>query len=341
MALINAASAITAKARSRYGNRLREKDYHALVRCASVGEVVQYLKTYTHFQRSLDKISSDIHRGNLENILRKKQFESFLTLCKYNAGSTPVTEFLLRRSEIHELMKFITLLSIGRPQEYLFALPLYFTQHTDIRLEKLSAVHSHSELLAVLEHTDYYKLLKNYPPDDSGDYDLAAIEDALENEILRRLYVDLGHIKNKKERTQLISLFDTLADYRNYSRIIRLKKYYHMNNAAIRDHLLHYGSLTGHRLDRLLARESYEEVSAALRQTSVGRQAQKIDFHSEMAVQGRYNRCRHELYFSTNPEIVLLAYCILSEAELSNVVAIVEGVRYSMDPEAIAETLIL
>lgn len=341
MALINAASAITAKARSKYGKRLRTKDYQAMVKCGSVGEVVQYLKSYTHFQTLLDKVSNDIHRGNLENIMREKLFESFLTLCKYSTGNSPVTDFLLRRSEVHELMKFITLLSIKRPREYLFSLPLYFTQHSEIDLKQLSTVNTHQELLDVLYHTTYASIISRFPPDERGDYDLAAIEDALENHVLSLLYRDIAKLKNKKDRTQLSGLFDELTDYQNYSRIIRLKKYYHLGNDAVRTHLLQYGSLTGKRLDRILLKDSFEEIYQALGETSVGKRARRIDQQSEMAIQGRYERCRHELYFSTNPEIVLLAYYILSETELSNVIAVVEGVRYSMEPESIMETLIL
>ena len=43
MALINAASAIIAKARSKYGKRLMPRDFQAMVKCGSVGDVVQYL----------------------------------------------------------------------------------------------------------------------------------------------------------------------------------------------------------------------------------------------------------------------------------------------------------
>lgn len=341
MSLINPASAIIAKVKSKYGKRLREKDYNAMVKCASVGEVVQYLKSYTHYQDALDRVSSDIHRGNLENILREKQFENLLTFCKYNTGNTPVTKYILRSTEIHELMKFITLLSIRRPQEYLFSLPLFFVRHTEIRLERLASVHSHEELLNVLARTDYAAIVSLFPPDERGDYDLAAVEDALENYNLKMLYADIGSLKNKKDKAQLKELFDTLADYQNYSRMMRLKKYYHMNNDAVRSHLLSYGSLSGKRLDKILQKESYEEVRAALSQTSVGKKAQNIDINSEMAVQGRYEICRHHLYFSTNPEVVLLAFDIVSQTELSNVVAVVEGVRYSMKPENIKEILIL
>lgn len=341
MAVIDPASAITAKVKSQYGKRLREKDYQAMVKCGSVGEVVQYLKTYTHYQSFLDKVSNDVHRGNLENIMREKQFESFLSFCRYNNGNTPVTKYGLRMIEIRELMKFITLLSIRRPEEYLFSLPLFFVQHTDIALEKLSLVDNHRDLLAAVERTGYYDILKGFPPNDIGDYDLAAIEDALENYSLSVLYQDLGKIKKKKERNQMLDLFDTLSDYHNYSRIIRLKKYYHMNSDAVRGHLLKFGNLTGKRLDRILSKDTYEEVRGELLQTGVGKKAKTIDIDREMAVQGRFEMCRHQLYFSTNPEIVLLSFYVLSQTELSNVVAIIEGVRYSMTPESIYETLVL
>lgn len=341
MPVINPASAVTAKVKSRYGKRLREKDYQAMVRCGSVGEVVQYLKTYTFYRSYLDKVSADVHRGNLENIIREKQFESFLRFCKYNNGNTPVTRYGLRLIETRELMKFITLLSIKRPEEYLFSLPLYFIQHTDIRLDKLSMADSHRELLEALEHTGYYDIVAQFPPDDRGDYDLAAIEDALENYSLSLLYNDLSKIKNKKDRNRCIELFDTLSDYHNYSRIIRLKKYYHMNSEAVRGHLLRYGRLTGKRLDKILSGDSLEEVRSELSRTSVGKKAKSIDIDREMAVQGRYEMCRRQLYFSTDPEIVLLAFYVLSQTELSNVIAIIEGVRYSMEPDSIYETLIL
>lgn len=341
MALINSSSAITAKVRSRYGRRLRYKDYQAMAKCESVGDVVRYLKTYTHFQDYLDKVSNDIHRGNLENILHERQFERFLTLCKYNSGNSPVTSYIIRRSEINQLMKFITLLSINRPQEYLFSLPMYFTQHTDLKLTKLSSVHSHGELLEVLEKTDYRKIVEQFSPNSEGDYDLAAVEKALDEYNLKLLYSDINKIKNKKDRSQLKELFDTLADYNNYSRIIRLKKYYNMSNDTIRSYLINYGSFTGSKLNRILRREDLSEVRAALAQTNVGRKATELDKGSEMAVQGRFNRCRHELYFSSNPEIILLAYFIISETELSNVVAVIEGVRYSMPPERIMQILVM
>lgn len=341
MALVDSSSAVTAKARSKYGKRLKTKDYQAMVKCSDVSEVVQYLKTYTHYHEPLDKISLDVHRGNLEAIIRDEMFESFLSLCKYCTADSPMASFIVRRVEIRELMKFITLLSIKRPMEYIFSLSIYFNKHTDIDLTKLSYVTSYTDLLEVLRSTPYRKIITQFPPDENAIYDLPAIEDALNNYNAGQLYEDLKKIKNKKDRQQIKDLFDTLIDYNNYSRINRLKKYFNMSNDEVREHLIHFGYLTGKRLDRILSKEEFDEVYAALERTSVGKRAKTIDKESEMAVQGRYERCRHELYFSSNSEIVLLAYYIISETELSNVIAIIEGVRYQMPPERITENLIL
>ena len=41
MAIINPASAIIAKIKTKYGKRMTDKDFRAMVKCESVGDVVQ------------------------------------------------------------------------------------------------------------------------------------------------------------------------------------------------------------------------------------------------------------------------------------------------------------
>lgn len=339
--IVDPCNAVIAKARSKYGRRLSAKDYSSLVKSDSVAEIVRYLKTYTEYRRYLTRVSGDIHRGQLEHILRENNFENFLSLCRYIRSDSPVSAYIIRKTEINELIKYLTLLAGGRPVEYFFSLPLYFNEHTDLPLDKLLGAHSYASMLELLGNHPYRKALEKHMPADISEIDLAAIEDELEIYSLGELYTAVSKSKNKAERIGLTSLIDTLCDYNNYSRIMRLKRYYHLSNTAVREHLLPFGALSGRRLDSLLTKESYEEVRAALARTPVGRRAQNIDIDSEMAVKGRYDKCRHELYFSTNPEVVLLAYYIVSETELKNIITIIEGVRYSMPPQSIREMLIL
>lgn len=341
MAIVNPSSAVIAKAKSKYGKRLTLKDYNALVKCESIGEIVRYLRTYTYYQQFLLKVSSDVHRGNLENILREKVFDSFLGLCRYNSDKSPVTTYIIRKTEDSEIVRFLTLLSAGRPHEYLFAMPMYFTEHTDIRLEKLSSVHGYRELEEIFEKTIYKKVIEKYRPDENGRYDVSAIDDALDVVILDELYDSIGHIRRKKDRAEMLSLFNTLTAYDNYSRILRMKRYYNLPNDKIREHLLPYGKLSGKVVDGILAKESYEEVKAALDATPIGHKARLYGIDSEFAMEGRFEVCRREMYYSTNPEIVLFAYYIVTSIELKNIITVIEGVRYSVEPERIKEMLIL
>jgi V/A-type H+-transporting ATPase subunit C len=340
MALVNPASAVIAKAKSKYGKRLTDKDYSALVKCASVADVVRYLKTYTHYRLYLDKVSGDIHRGNLENILRREFFNNYLSLCRYTVGGSPVTGYLIRKTEIRELMRILSLIAGGKPGEYIYSLPLYFCEHTELPLDRFAQTTSYAQLVELLAHHRFGEVLARFRFEKNEKIDLAAIDHALELYSYEELYKDLNHIKKKQDRAQLIALFDTLCDYDNYSRILRLKRFYHMNNAALREYLLPYGRLSGRMLDRVLQKEDTDEIIATLSDTSVGRAAQQSDDDGATSMRGKFEKCRRELYFSTNPEIVLLAYYIVSDTELKNIITVIEGVRYSMDTKSITQMLI-
>lgn len=340
MAVVNPYAAVIAKAKAKYGKRLNDKDYAALIKCACVPDIVRYLRTHTAYRSCLEKVPGSIHRGRLEEMLREELFKSYLNLCRYNRSSSPVTGYIFRLTEIRELVHYLTLLSIGKPIEYLFTLPTYFDEHTEIPLAKLSGARSYEEMLMLLNEHGYRRVLDRFRPGSDGQIPIAAISDAMEIYSLTELYNDIAKVKNKKERSSLTALFDTLCDYNNYSRIMRLKRFYKMPSAAVKNHLLPFGSLTGNRLDAILSAESYEEIRAALAETKAGRRAQNIDVDDEMAIKGRYDRCRHELYFSTDPEIVLLAFYIVSETELKNIITIIEGIRYKLEPDSIRAMLI-
>ena len=232
MPVVNPNSSVIAKAKAKYGRRLRQKDYKSLVKCQNVGDIVRYLKTYTSYSAFLSKISSDIHRGNLENILREELFKNYLSLCRYNRADSPVTGYIFRKTEIDELIKYLTLLSISRPVDYIFSLPLYLDEHTEIPLNRLSSAHSYSEMLDLLPNCGYKDVLTRFIPGSDEEIDIAAIDDALRICSLEELYSDISKIKNKGEKERLTSMFNILVDYNNYSRIIRLKKYYKLNEKA-------------------------------------------------------------------------------------------------------------
>ena len=79
--------AVSAKARSKYGRFLTDRDYASILACQSVPEVMVYLKSHTHYASVLSEVNErDVHRGRLEMLLRQYLFNEFDTLCRYDSS---------------------------------------------------------------------------------------------------------------------------------------------------------------------------------------------------------------------------------------------------------------
>ena len=132
--------AVLAKARAKFGKRLTEKDYNSLLNSNSVAEVMSYLKSYTHYAEALRDINErDVHRGRLEVLLRQHLFYEFDSLCRYDSQmSTGFSAYVISRTEIEQIMRFLTLLNTSSTEKFIYQYPTYFAKHTEIDLQKLA-----------------------------------------------------------------------------------------------------------------------------------------------------------------------------------------------------------
>ena len=79
-----------------------------------------------------------------------------------------------------------------------------------------------------------------------------------------------------------------------------------------------------------------------MKQTAPGKVISKLDytFIFEIPRRALYNESYKSMYFSVNPSVVLVAFYNLEEAEINNIINIIEGVRYKADTEKIRKLLI-
>lgn len=341
---IDASSAVITKARAKYGNRLTQKDYKALLKCNNVTSVVSYLKSHTKYADVLSKLNeNEIHRGQLEVLLKQKVFYDFDSLCRYEMSEgSPFSEFIIRKYEIEQLVHFLRLLSCNKQQQYIFALPSYFDKHTDIDLYKLSSCKDFDSFIDTLGKGEYQEILLNFKPDKRGIIDIAGAEDALNNFSQKELYTAISKRKNKKQRENLKSLCDHVNDFCNISRILRLKRYYSMDAQTIKSHLLPYGSIKDRSLNEMCQAQDIDKVFEIMATTRVGKRMKimSIEKEEQMSFISRHNMCRKMLYYSNDPAVVLLSYMYISEAELKNIITIIEGVRYNLSESQIESLLI-
>ncbi len=147
----------------------------------------------------------------------------------------------------------------------------------------------------------------------------------------------------RKLQQELMDIFRKLNDYSIVSRIIRMKRSFHMSPEVIRSNMtLEYGSLSPKLVGKMCDAETVEEVYAILRATKYGRyfDQSEDDKVKNIGLTVQYKTAKRYLHFSGNPSVVMLAFIFLSVTELMNVISLIEGIRYRLDPKHIQSLLI-
>lgn len=337
-------NAVMAKARAKYGKRLKAKDYKNLLGCKSVAEVMSYLKSYTHYGTALKEVNEhDVHRGMLEKLLQQKLFYEFSSLCSYetSVGATFST-YVTRRIEVKLLMDYLTLINSNSAEEFIFTIPAYFEKHASLNLTLLAKAKDYDDILGVLEKSPYYSILSKYRPDEVGRLPLAEIENELYTFVFKGLYNGIEKNCPKNEKNELLSFFNTILDYQNFIRIIRLKKYYNMSPGEIKDNLLPFGSLKKHQIDELCNAEDSRTAFSIMSSFKQGVYIKKTSYFytGSLVEKVKYKNAVKNIYYSSSPAAVMIAYMFATETELANITCLIEGTRYNVDSKKIESLLI-
>lgn len=340
-----ASNAILSKARAMYGRRLTDQDYKDLLACQTVAEVAAYLKNHTTYKQVLAGVNENsVHRGQLEAKLKQKLFEDFASLCRYELSvGEYFSGYLIVRSEIEQILHSIVLLFAGKPEEYLFTMPAYLRDHTRIDLNVLSQLKTFDDLLAALDHTPYREVLEPFRPVKGVPVNYTAIENALYSYLFSSVFGVIKKYTKGDTARQLRELFQSDIDLVNYSRIVRLKISYHEDPDSIKSFLLPFGGLDSRMIDRMAEAKTEEEVNAVMRKTSIGKRylGTEHTYVDEIPKRVMYRICRKNMYYSTHPSVVMMSYTFLAQSELTDIITIVEGVRYKLPPDEIAKLLIV
>ena len=337
--------AVLAKARAKYGKFLSDRDYQSLTACQSVAEVMVYLKSHTHFSAALQEVNDrDVHRGRLEQLLRQYLFDEFDSLCRYDSGiSAGFSSYFVEKTEVEQIVRFLVLLNANATEKFIFQFPAFLSKHTEIDVNALANARDFNEFLAALRQSPYYGLLKKYTPDEKGRLPVSEIENALYEHILSHMTELIRKKAKGSEQQELLAMIRTIIDYSIFSRILRLKKYYHLPPEIIRANVqTKFCSLNPKIVDKMCEAQSSGEVFQIMQSTGCGRLIGKIGYKyaSDITPRVRYRLAKKNIHFSNNPSVVMISFMFLSETELMNVISLIEGVRYQHDPKTIQSMII-
>ena len=311
---------ILAKARAMYGKRLKTKDYQALLGCGTVGEVAAYLKQNTVYRDILTGVNEhNVHRGQLETLLRQKFFYDASSICRYELSSGEhFAAYLIQSLEIEQIMHSLMLLSLGRPKDYLFAMPVFLEKHTQINLSALADMRNFDDFLAAVAHSPYRKLLEPFRPHDGEPVNLTVLENALYTYLYRNSFQIIEQHTKGRTKAEVREIFNDYLDLTNYSRIVRLKQYYHAEPDYIRSLLLPFGTFSQEQINAMLAAPNVRQVNAVFRSLPLGKRIAQMEYNyaDELPMRMLYKEGRHDIRFSVHPPVVMLSYIFLKSVML-------------------------
>ena len=328
-----------------YGNCLKEQNFKDLLNCHSVSEVAGYLKNRTAYAVALKDINeSTIHRGYLELLLKRKIFNDYASLSRYDLTvGSQLSGYLIQQGEIEEIISCLRLMNAGRPEEFLFNLPLFFADHSHLDFVKMSHAETFGGLLDALSGKPYRKILEMYPPGADGRVRLTEIENALYTRLVHTLFAVIDRTKGDLHR-QMVDLCGAQIDAQNVTRILRLKRFFHASADDIRSQLLPYGgSLSPKIMERMIEADTPQEVRDLFFSTAIGRQVpeNKRHFTYDLYLRAPYYNARRHIHYSIHPMVVMASYIILTQAEVDDMINVIEGIRYGVPPEEIKPMLLL
>jgi V/A-type H+-transporting ATPase subunit C len=337
--------ALAAKVKAMYGRRLTPQNYKELLRKQTVNEVAAYLKQQTSYIRLLSDINENlIHRGQLENILKKQFFDEYIKMFYFiNQDERKFYDFVVIQMEIDELLSCIRFINAGRMGEYIFSLPEFFVKHSNINIYGLTKVRTFSELQELLSGTPYYDILKQFEQNSENKYDTIKIEIEFKRYYYTKILSIIEHSFSGKTKDDVLKSFGMEIDFENLMLIMRLKKYFNASNDYINNLLLpFYFKLKKDEINKILQETDISSIKKAIFDTYYGKILKRYNFEfiEKYGQQASFEYHKKLLRFSFDTPTLVVSFMQLKHIELNNIINIIEGIRYALPAVEINKLLI-
>lgn len=338
------ADAIIAKARSIYGKRLTAEDYNNLLHKGNVSGVVSYLKDTERYRKVFANINeTQIHRGQVEQMLSKEVFELYLRLCRFmSADKSSFCNYLIKETEIKQIISALMYINAGSADGYLLEMPVYIMDYISFDMMKLSKASDYGQVLEVLADTPYYKVLKPVLS-SGGSRDLDECAVALYAWYVHWAFKAIERQYKGSDANALKEIFLRQSDLSNIMMCYRKRSLFNEDADRIKKSLRsnHY-RVTPAMIDEILAQSDADaKLLALLKRLYFKGKIEYDPENLETAVrQYNCNFYKKQLSFSSNGTMALYSLMGLCEVERSNLQKIIEAVRYNRSPEETEKLLV-
>lgn len=327
-------NAVIVKIRARYAKRLTHSDYSSLVSCESVADIASYLKGNRIYREPLSGIDDkNVRRSFLESVLNQSFFEDLASLAKYDLTfERKIFKYILKKIEIQQICKFLIFLKSDNASKFECSFPKFLKSRSKVKFDSFNKAKSYDDLLMALCKTEYYDILKENSC-KTLDFDINKIETGLYNNLFEMFFKAINRL-NLGIRNKIKKFLYFCVDVSNIIRAVRARKFYGSDDSYILDTVFNFGDYRFSKYDSL-KETNFEKFEM------VGDNIDSVQSLEKFLKTIRFKWSKKNIRYSNISEIVGFSYIFLKEMEISNVINIIEGVRYGISKEKIWQLLVV
>lgn len=336
-------SGIATKIRAMESHLITEQQFRKMAMLEDVRSAADYLKqlpAYADIFSGLD--DTRLHRGHIERLLAQSEYRDFAKLYRFsNLSQRRFLDLYFMNYEITIIKQVLHNVMSGRHQQMdLSDFQDFFDRHSSVDLVRLAQSESLSDFIAGLEGSPYYAPIATLGT--QKERTLFDYEIRLDLLYFKTMWKIKDKVLTKEERAVIGQCFGSRLDLLNIQWIYRSKKYYDLLPADIYALLIPVKyKLKTEQICRMAEAASLHDFFAALRETHYGRLSE-TDWNEPPDLEALYHQILNQIYKGTGRRhpysmAVLDSYLYAKELELQKIIAIIEGIRYGLDPNKIMD----
>lgn len=337
-------SALAGKTRAMYGKLLTSENYRDLMRQKSVADVAVWLKSNTPYRDAVSSLNeNDIHRVPFENMLRKSLLNDYRKLFCFSQGNKK--EFLrvaLLKHEVESVKRLFRVLEMERTANLVEDSLLFLAKYDTLDIARLTKSRTSQEFIANLQGTGYYNVLRPFLLEDKNR-NLFHIEMALDMYYMNLVLSKKNRLLQGLDASVEEKSIGTEIDVLNLLWIYRGRMIYNLDRSVILGYFIPQGCKLSKELVYELADagnpEAFKQIAARTKYAGL------FSSDKHIFAELNFNEYMYNMHLSFLRKYGFsissaLSYLHLKEFELSNIISILEGIRYHLPVEAITKYVV-
>lgn len=340
-------SAVAAKLKAMHARALSDEDFEQLLSKNSVNDICAYLKSTDGYCGCLAEVDEhNVHRGEIEILLENELVDKYVRLYNFmDHSKREILQFWFMRYELEflkrEIRHIYTHEAVSDDAVDKSRFDSFFRTHTKINRDIMRSAASLSDCIEACRETPYAQALRRAENIDADFFSMGMMMDRM---YYAGVWKTINLQLDKSQRELIRMHFGTKIDLHNLMWIYREKKYFSFANELIFTYLLPVRYRLSEDLIRnMVLADTPERMVEEARKTVYGELFDRLEdgiFIEENYRRITYKTVKNIFVNHTDSMAAVYAYLALKEIEIDKITTIIEGIRYSQNPESIRKHII-